>query len=130
MYIALQWCGLLRGFRIDRTRELILHRIIKRLEEQGYEVHIFCHTYDIEYDDIINNLNKHEFNIKKIVVDSDKKIQDYLEKEYKLEKKYKFPNNWIRAANKNDISYDVGVDYKVSETYHNYGWVKFSFKSK
>ena len=47
MYIALQFYGLIRGFRFETTRNLFYERIIKQLENQGYEVHIFWHTYDI-----------------------------------------------------------------------------------
>lgn len=130
MYVAIQWYGLIRGFRFERTRQLFYERIIKQLENQGYEVHIFCHTYDIEYDDIIKNLNEDKFNMKKVVVDSDKKIQNYLENEYKLEEKYNFLQNWRICTHKGTKSFDVGVDHHVSETYHIYGWFKFIYSMK
>lgn len=102
--IAIQFYGLIRGFRFKKTRDMIYKNIIQELQNQGFEIHIFIYTYDIEYDDIIYNLDKEKFNIKGIIVDSDKKIQNYLENEYKLEEKYNFASYWTKQ--------------------HKYGWFK------
>ena len=103
--IALQFVGLVRGFRFKKVRDNIYNRLIKPLKEQGYDVDIFWHTYDIEYDNIIMNLNKDQYNIKSVIVDNDHKLQNYLENDYKLMNQYNFYSHWIK-------------DYK-------YGWVKY-----
>lgn len=107
--VAIQFYGLVRGFRFENTRNLFYERIIKQLEEQGYEVHIFWHTYDImeaylgkvygtqsDFYELIEGLDKKKFNIKKIHVDSDSKLQDWLENIYKLEERYKFDSYWVK----------------------------------
>ena len=78
-YVALQFIGLVRGFKDEKVRNNIYNKLIKPLENQGYEVHIFWHTYDIEFDDIIHNVDKNKFNIKKIQIDKDTEIQSFLE---------------------------------------------------
>lgn len=103
--IALQFVGLVRGFRFKKVRDNIYNKLIKPLKEQGYVVDIFWHTYDIEYDNIIMNLNKDQFNIKSVIVDNDQKLQNYLENEYKLMYQYKFYSHWTK-------------DFK-------YGWFKY-----
>ena len=79
-YVALQFSGLIRGFRFEKTRLLFYERIIKQLENQGFKIHIFWHTYDIlgqaVYDNstdtnknkddviqIIESLNKEKFDV-------------------------------------------------------------------
>ena len=124
--VAIQYVGLVRGFKFKNTRDLIYQKIIRALENQGYEVDIFWHTYDIEFDDIVYNLNKNEFNIKELVVDRDKEVQDYLENEYELLKKFEFPWTWEEAVtNPAERERDVGVDGQVSPHYHKYGWFKY-----
>jgi|TARA_B110000208_G_scaffold99321_2_gene124017 hypothetical protein len=121
-YIALQFTGLVRGFRFEHVRNNIYNRLIKPLQEQGFEVHIFWHTYDIEFDDIIYNIDKGKFNIKKIVVDKDQHIQNYLENDFKLLDTYIFPPTWKTAAN-----VDTGTGKIVKDTYHHYGWFKYLY---
>ena len=48
--IAIQFSGLIRGFRFEKTRNLIYENIIQELYKQNYDIDIFIHTYDIEYD--------------------------------------------------------------------------------
>ena len=93
-YIALQLYGLVRGFKFEYVRNNIYEKIIKQLEEQGFIVHIFWHTYDIEFDNIINNLQKDKFDIKKIEIDSHQESFDYLKNNYKLKENYKFYSHW------------------------------------
>lgn len=108
--IALQFVGLIRGFKFDNVRINIYNRIIKELEDQGFIVDIFCHTYDIEYDDIILKLDKNKFKIKGIKLDSDQEIQNYLENDYKLMEKYNFYPHWTNA--------------------HKFGWFKYQYSIK
>lgn len=122
-YIALQFYGLIRGFKFEHVRNNIYNRLIKPLKEQGFEVHIFWHTYDIEFDDIIYNIDKSKFNIKKLVVDKDQYIQNYLENDFKLLDKYTFPITWSNAG-KDLINL---TDYVFKKTYHHYGWFKFIY---
>ena len=98
-HIALQYTGLVRGFKYEGVRNNIYNKLIKPLNDKGYEVHIFWHTYDIEYDDIIHHLNNKWFNIKNIKIDKDKNIHDFLQLEFKLLEKYIFPTNWSTSAN-------------------------------
>jgi len=121
-YVALQYSGLVRGFRYETVRNNIYDRLIKPLNDEGYEVHIFWHTYDTEYDDIIHNLNNIHFNVKDIKIDSDKDIHDFLQNKFKLLEKYNFPKTWETAAN-----VDTGTDTIVEKTYHQYGWFKYLY---
>tara|TARA_B100001142_G_C13749589_1_gene428843 strand:- start:132 stop:347 length:216 start_codon:yes stop_codon:yes gene_type:complete len=50
--------GLVRGFRYPYVRENIYKNLIYPLEKYGFEVDIFWHTYDIEYDEIIKKMDK------------------------------------------------------------------------
>ena len=133
-YVALQLVGLIRGFRFEKTRLLFYERIIKQLVNQGFKVHIFWHTYDIlghveagdpffddqpvemmgrpignkeEVINLINSIDKNKFDIKLYQIDSDKKQHDFLQKDYKLEEKYKFHKHWTKN--------------------HRYGWFKFTY---
>ena len=124
-YVALQFIGLVRGFKYEKVRNNIYNKLIKPLENQGYEVHIFWHTFDIEFDDIIYKVDKNKFNIKKLQVDKDYDIQDFLENEFKLMDKYKFPSGWAKAAN-----VDTGTGNIVKDTYHQFGWFKNLFSLK
>jgi hypothetical protein len=114
-YVALQLGGTVRGFRFKETRELFYERIIRQLENQGYEVHIFWYTYDFEFDDIVYNLDKNKFDIKKLVVDSDQKIQNFLENDYKLLDRYQFHIAWEGSSMRNYGDKNV----------LKYGWFKF-----
>ena len=119
--IAIQFQGLVRGFRFENTRKLYYERIVKPLESQGYLVDFFWHAYDIQFDNIIYSLDKEKFNVIKLVVDSDEKIQNLLENDYKVLTKYKFPPKWETVAldKKN-----TGIDYNISKHYLKYGWFK------
>lgn len=125
--VAIQYCGLVRGFRFEDTRAKIYENLIKPLKNQGYGVDIFWYTYDLESNDVIYNLDKNKFNVVKLVVDSDDKMQDYLENEYKLLDKYNFPPAWSRNGIKRD---STGLDYDVSEHYLKYGWFKWVYSIK
>lgn len=103
--VALQFVGLVRGFRFEKTRHIIYSRLVKPLEEQGYAVDVFWHTYDVEYDDVIMDLSKDQFNVIDVVVDSDQELQDYLENDYRLMDKYNFYPHWSKD--------------------HKYGWFKY-----
>lgn len=124
-YVALQFIGLVRGFKDEKVRNNIYNKLIKPLENQGYEVHIFWHTYDIEFDDIIHNVDKNKFNIKKIQIDKDTEIQSFLENEFKLLNRYRFPPGWAKAAN-----VDTGTGSIVKNTYHQFGWFKNLYSLK
>lgn len=121
-YVALQYYGLMRGFHFEETRNLIYERIIKQLERQGYTVHIFLHTYDLEYLDhdqtkiqrdrdfevkLIESLDKSMFDIKHYEVDSDYDIDYFLKFTYDLENQYNFYPHWDNPAK--------------------FGWFKFVF---
>ena len=43
--IAIQFYGLIRGFRFKKTRDMIYKNIIQELQNQGFEIHIFIYTY-------------------------------------------------------------------------------------
>ena len=127
-YIALQFYGLIRGFRFEKTKLLFYERIIKQLENQGFKIHIFWHTYDILDQEVYNNthtnlvknkndvkqiielLDKKKFDIKSFEIDSDIEQQNWLENIYKLENNYKFYNHWSKD--------------------NKYGWFKFTYSMK
>ena len=103
--ISLQLSGLIRGFRFKETRDNIYNLLIKPLKDQGYQIDIFIHTYDKEFDDIINKLNFSEFPIRNIQIDRDIDIQNYLKEEIDIYKNYDWYPHWTE-------------DYK-------YGWFKY-----
>ena len=117
--IAIQFSGLIRGFRFEKTRNLIYENLIQELYKQNYDIDIFIHTYDIEYDNIIYNLDKNKFNIIDIIVDSDEHIQNYLEHEYKLEEQYSFYPHWIKEFKYGWFKYYNSVS-KVTNMRNNY----------
>ena len=121
-YIALQYSGLVRGFKFENVRNNIYLRLIKPLQDKGYEVHIFWHTYDIEYDDIVHNLDDQFYNIKNIKIDKDENIHNFLKNNFKVMEKYSFPPGWSNAANR-----DTGTGTIVEKTYHQYGWFKYLY---
>lgn len=121
-YIAIEFTGLVRGFKFQKTRDNIYNNLIQPLKSQGYQIHIFFHTYDIEFDDIIYKLDKNKFNIIDIKVDKDETIHKFLKNDYQLFNKYEFPDTWKKAAN-----IDTGTDKLEEDTYHQYGWFKYLY---
>ena len=126
-YIAIEFYGQLRGFRFENTRNLFYERIIKQLQNQGFIVHIFLHTYDIMGNDspdynsfilgepnevinLINSLDRNKFDVKLFKIDLDKKQHDFLQNNYKLEEKYNFYKHWSKN--------------------NKYGWFKFTYSIK
>ena len=121
-YIAIEFTGLVRGFKFQKTRDNIYNNLIQPLISQGFKIHIFFHTYDIEFDDIIYKLDKNKFNIIDIKVDKDKIIHNFLKNDYQLFSKYRFPDNWKEAAN-----VDTGTGKLEEDTYH-YGGLNIYFQ--
>ena len=72
--VAIQFVGLVRGFKFKETLEKIYANLITPLERSGFEVHIFWHTYDKEFDSIIENLDSSLFDIRGYSKDKDRTV--------------------------------------------------------
>lgn len=130
--IAVQFSGLARGFKFDRTRYLIYQRFIKSFEDQGFKVDTFWSIYDIEFDDIIYNLPK-EFNCRDLKIISDSKIQNFLEYDYKLLDNFSFDSNLDISGKETAfaLKFHGEKNYQSPELLckgihiHKYGWFKW-----
>ena len=96
--MAIQLIGLVRGFRFEQVRQNIYGRLIKPLEERGWEVHIFWHTYDKEYDPIAHETFLGDPRVKAFRCDEADTVQKVLENEHSILEKYSFPPKWVAAS--------------------------------
>ena len=75
------------------------------IRDQGFEVDIFWHTYDKEYDPIFETVDKTKFPIVKSRVDPDEPLDSYLEHDFKTDEYFTYEPQWTRD--------------------HRFGWFKF-----
>ena len=77
---------------------------------------------------MIYSLDKNQFNVVDLVVDSDEKMENYLINEYRIMDKYTFSKVWQDRSK--GLSRRNGIDYDVPDHYLCSGWVKaiYSFK--
>jgi hypothetical protein len=103
--IAIQYYGLVRGFKFEKTRDKIYKNLIAPLRDQGFEIDIFWHTYDKEYDSIFETVDKERFPVVSSRVDPDEPIDSYLEHDFKTDEYFTYDPAWTRD--------------------HRFGWFKF-----
>jgi hypothetical protein len=103
--IAIQYYGLVRGFKFEKTRDKIYKNLIAPLRDQGFEIDIFWHTYDKEYDSIFETVDKERFPVVSSRVDPDEPIDSYLEHDFKTDQYFTYDPAWTRD--------------------HRFGWFKF-----
>ena len=125
--VAIQYCGLVRGFKFEKTRDKIYENLIKPIREQGFEVDIFWHTYDHEYDPIFETVDKDKFPIVSSRVDPDQPLHDslpgvveYFSWEHQWTREHKF--GWFKFWNSIKQVNSMRIDYE-KENNINYDFV-------
>jgi hypothetical protein len=96
---SILFVGLVRGFKYEHTRNNIYKFLLDPLKEQ-FNLKIFIHTYDKEFDESI-----HKLNYEKIIIDSNEEIENKYIKiinNYKWQKSIKhdfWKTGWFKYWN-------------------------------
>ena len=116
--VAIGYHGLIRGFRFPEVRKTHEDLLINELKSQGYEVDVYVHTFDKDYDESIKLVNP-----KKLVIDNDLETENYV-KQYM--KPYIFPHYFSKDQRTNyfkDMLTRKKVFEMITAENKSYTWV-------